>query len=254
MYDLGPIYPRATRWHRFTVRWQIAVLALAATPLPLVGDELFLKGGGRVTGEIVQETETAMTVDIGAGKMTVQKSAVVRVERSSSPLQEYRARAATLAPDDIEGWRALGRRAESQGLTVQAREAFAKVKAILPDDPEANRVLGLVLHEGHWVTEKESLTARGFVWFEGEWMAPAEAQEIVAHRQAREDADRQALDAQIAADEAERAEQEAREDAERNIWDGPLDNLDQFPAYGYGPVYWPAQPGNLPGSSTWRQE
>ena len=232
------------------MRWQFLVLILAATPL--LGDELFLKGGGRVTGEIVKETEATWTVDIGAGNMTVQKSAVVRIERSDSPLQNYRAQAATLAPEDVEGWRELGRWAEGQGLTMQAREAFTNVKAILPDDPEANRVLGLILHDGHWVTEKESLTARGYVFFEGEWMAPAEAQAIVVHRQTREDADRQALDAQIAADEAEKAEQEAREDAERDIWTGPLDNLDQFPAYGYGPVYWPAQPGNLPGSSTWR--
>ena len=229
------------------VKWQVVVLALAATPL--LGDELFLKGGGRVTGEIVQETETAVTVDIGAGNMTVPKSSVVRVERTASPLQQYRAQAASLAPDDVEGWRKLGRQAESQGLTKQAREAFAKVKAVLPDDPEANRVLGLVLHDGHWVTEKESLTARGFVWFEGEWMMPAEAQAIVADRNAREEADRQALDAQIAAEQAEQAEREAREEAENNIWDGPLDQPGAWYGTGYGPVYWPAQPGNLPGSS-----
>lgn len=245
-----------TRWHRSqvatNVTWHVVVLALVAAPL--LGDELFLKGGGRVTGEIVQETEAALTVDIGAGNMTVQKSSVVRVERSASPLQEYRAQAASLAPDDIESWRKLGLWAESQGLTRQAREAFTRVKAILPDDPEANRVLGLVLLDGQWVTERESYTARGFVLFEDEWMTPGERQAILDERQAREDADRQALDAEIAAYEAERAEQEAREDAERDIWTGPLDNLDQIPAYGYGPVYWPAQPGNLPGSSTGRRE
>jgi hypothetical protein len=228
------------------------VLALVASPL--LGDELFLKGGGRITGEIVQETETAVTVDIGAGNMTVQKSSVVRFERSDSPLQKYRAQAAMLTPEDIEGWRTLGRWAAGQGLTRQARDAFSKVKAVVPDDPEANRVLGLVLLDGRWVTEKDSFTARGYVFFEDEWMMPAERQAIVEERVAREEADRQALDAQIAADQAEREEQEAREDAERDIWTGPLDNLDQIPAYGYGPVYWPAQPGNLPGSSTWRQE
>ena len=234
------------------MRWQVVVLALAAAPLPLLGDEVFLKGGGKVTGEIVKETEEKVTVDIGMGTMAVQKSSVVRIERSASPLQEYRAQAATLAPEDVEGWRKLGRSAARQGLTKQAREAFGKVKAVAPDDPEANRALGLVLLDGHWVTEKESLTARGFVWFEGEWMAPAEVKEIVAHRQTREDADRQALEAQIAADEAEQAEQEAREDAERNIWTGPLDNLDQFPAYGYGPTVWPTRPGpgNRPRAGT----
>lgn len=243
------------------MRWQVVVLALMAAPA--LGDELFLKGGGRITGEIVKETETAVTVDIGAGNMTVQKSAVVRVDRSASPLQKYRAQAKILAPEDIDGWRKLGRLAAGQGLTKQAREAFSKVKAMLPDDPEANRVLGLVLLDGHWVTEKESFTARGFVQFEGEWMMPAERQAIVEERQASAEADRQVLEAQIEADQAaqaEQEEQEAREAEERDIWRGPLDQLPSpgdYGVYGYGygyvPTYWPAQPGNLPGSSTVRE-
>lgn len=224
------------------VQFLVLVLALAATPA--VGDELLLKGGGKVTGEIVGETETAVTVDIGAGKMTVPKSSVVQVDRSASPLQKYRAQAASLAPEDVEAWRKLGRWAASRGLTMQAREAFSKVKAVVPDDPEANHVLGLVLLDGHWVTEKESFTARGFVQFEGEWMLPGERQAIVAERDAIEEADRQELDAQIEAEQAEQAEQEAREDAERDIWTGPLDNLPDWSS-GYGPAYWPTQPVDL---------
>jgi hypothetical protein len=221
------------------------VLTLAAAPL--LGDELFLKGGGRVTGEIVNETAAAVTVDIGAGKMTVQKSSVVRVERSASPLQQYRAQAATLAPEDVEGWRMLGRWAARQGLSKQAREAFAKVKAVVPDDPEANRVLGLVQLDGRWVTEKESFTARGFVQFEGEWMTPGERQAIVEERRAGEEADRQALAAQIEADQAAQAAEEEREAAEEGIWSGPLDQpQDYWDHFGYFPAVWPAQPANLP--------
>lgn len=235
------------------------MLALAAAPV--LGDEVVLKGGGRITGEIVKETESAITVDIGAGSMTVQKSSVVRIEKTTSPLQKYRAQAASLAPEDFEGWRKLGRWAASQGLSKQAREAFSKVKAMIPDDPEANRALGLVLLDGHWVTEKESFTARGFVQFEGEWMMPAERQAILGERQAIEEADRQELAAQIEADQvaqAEEDEREAAEDAERDIWSGPLDQLPApgdyaYYGYGYVPTYWPAQPGNLPGSSTVRE-
>ncbi|HEX6899082.1 MAG TPA: hypothetical protein VF789_05185 [Thermoanaerobaculia bacterium] len=234
------------------MRGQVLALMLALTASPALGDVLFLKGGGRVTGEIVKETGEAMTVDIGAGSMTVPKSSVVRVEKSTSPLQQYRARAASLAPGDVEGWRKLGRWAAGQGLATQAREAFTRVKEVVPDDPEANQALGLVLHDGRWVTEKESLTARGFVQFEGEWMAPAERQAILEERRAGEEADRQALDAQIQADQAARAEEETREDAERDIWQGPLDQYRpewDYGAYGYGPVVWPAQPVNLPGSA-----
>ena len=216
------------------------MFVLAAAPL--LADEVFLKGGGRITGAIVKETETAVTVDIGAGNMTVQRSAIVRIERNVSPLQKYRAQAESLAPDNVEGWRELGRWAARQGLTKQAREAFTKVKAVLPDDPEANRALGLVLLDGHWVTEKESLTARGFVQFEGEWMMPGERQAILDERRAIEEADQQALDAEIQAYEAEKAEQEAREDAERDIWRGPLDNLSNDWGAGYGPLVWPEEP------------
>lgn len=230
------------------MRCQAIVLVLALAATPVLGDELFLKGGGKVTGEIVNETETSMSVDIGAGKITVPKSSVVRVERTASPLQKYRAQAATLAAEDIESWRKLGRWAMGQGLTMQAREAFTKVKAVVPDDPEANHALGLVQLDGRWVTEKESFTARGFVQFEGEWMTPAERQAILGERQAMEEADRQALEAQIQADQVARAEQEAREAEESDIFDGPLDNLDWDNAvygYGYAPAVWPAQPVDL---------
>jgi hypothetical protein len=54
-------------------------------------------------------------------------------------------------------------------------------------------------------------------------MMPAERQAILAERQAGEEADRQALDAQIQAEQAERAEKKTREAAERDIWNGPLD-------------------------------
>ena len=231
------------------MRGQVIALALALAATPVLGDELFLKGGGKVTGEIVKETEEAVTVDIGAGTLTVRKASVVRVEKSTSPLQKYRAQAASLAPEDVEGWRKLGHWAEGQALRTQAREAFTKVKAIVPNDPEANRALGLVLHDGHWVTEKESYTARGFVQFEGDWMTPAERQAILEERRASEAAHQEELAAQIQADEAERAAQEEREAAERDIWNGPLD---QYQAgwdngiYGYGPMYWPTQPVDRP--------
>ena len=152
------------------MKWSIVVLALVAPPL--VADEVHLKGGGRLTGEIVEQTAENITVDIGAGRMTVKMSTVVRIDKSASPLQEYRTRAAALADQDVEGWRELARWASNQGLGTQAREAYTHVTAVVPDDAEANRGLGLVQQDGRWMTEEESYLARGFVKFEGEWMNP----------------------------------------------------------------------------------
>ena len=228
----------------------IVVIALVAPPL--LADDVHLKGGGRLTGEIVGHTEDSVTVDIGAGTMTVRLSSVVRIEEGTSPLEEYRARAASVAAEDAEAWRQLGRWAADEGLSTQSREAWSKVRAILPDDPEANRALGLVQHDGRWVTEEESYLARGFVEFEGEWMMPAERQSIQAERRAREETDRKAMEAQIEADEAAWREREAQEAAEWEEFGADLPELGDSVNWGWGvgPTYWPAAPVQRPRPAT----
>jgi hypothetical protein len=222
----------------------IAVIALAAAPL--LADDVYLKGGGQLTGEIVGHTDDSVTVDIGAGTMTVKLSTVVRIETGASPLQEHRAQAAKTAPGDVEAWRQLARQAADEGLSTQSREAWSKVLEVAPDDPEANTALGRVQLDGRWVTEEESYLARGFVEFEGEWMTPAERQSIEADRRAQEKADSEALVAQIQADEAAAREREAREEAEDAAFGAVLPSLgDEVPLYwgwGAGPAYWPAAP------------
>ena len=112
-------------------------------------------------------------------------STVVRIDKSTSPLQEYRARAATLTDQDVEGWRELARWAANQGLGTQAREAYTHVTAARSRRRrgEPRRSVSSQ-HDGRWVTEEESYLARGFVKFEGEWMTPGERQAILAERQA----------------------------------------------------------------------
>jgi hypothetical protein len=233
------------------VRPLIVAIVLAGTPL--LADEVYLKGGGQLSGQIVGHTDDSVTVDIGAGKMTVKLSSVVKIETSTSPVQQYRERAAQIPAGDVEAWRELARFAADEGLSTQAREAWTKVVALAPEDAEANRGLGRVQHEGRWVTEAESYRAQGYVEFEGQWMTPAEQQSILADRQAREQADREAMQAQIAADDAaarEREAEEAREDAQRGSYGtGDLPQLGDpvDPAYwggGWGyPSSWPVRPG-----------
>ena len=230
------------------------LVAIVLAGSPLLADEVYLKGGGQLSGQIVGHTDDSVTVDIGAGEMTVKLSSVVRIETSTSPVQKYKEREAAIAPDDVEGWRELARFAADEGLSTQARQAWSKVAAALPDDAEANRALGMVQHEGRWVTEEESYRARGFVELDGEWMTPEERQSILADRQARENADREAMAAQIAADDAaarEREAQESRVDGS-SLDAGSLDDLPQLgdpvdPGYwggGWGyPAYWPRTPG-----------
>lgn len=230
-------------------------LTIALVAVPIFADDIHLQGGGRLSGEIVEQTEESVTIDIGAGQATVKMSTVVGIDKGSSPLREYRERAAAIADSDVEAWRDLGRWAESQGLGVQSREAYAKIAAVIPDDAEANRALGRVLHDGTWMSEEESYVARGYVEFEGEWMTPRERDSIVQERNAREAADRQALAGEIKASEAERRERESREEAAEKarhdelFLEGSLPQLGDpvYWGYGFGPAYWPVAPGSSGG-------
>jgi hypothetical protein len=229
------------------VKRAIVVIALAA--VPVFADDVFLQGGGQITGEIVEQTEDSVTVDIGGGgTITAHMSNVVHIEKSISPLQEYRARAAKIPSGDAEAWRKLAQWATGEALSSQAGKAYSQVVAILPDDQEANRALGRVQVDGRWVTEEESYLAQGYVKFENEWMTPGERQEILANRQARQEADRQANDAAIQSIEAEQKAEKEQKAAEREA--ARRDGLPRYgdPVYwgwGGGPSYWPSRSRDL---------
>lgn len=233
------------------MRSALAILVMAA--VPALADDVYLRGGGQITGQIIEQTDESVTVDIGGGSLTVNMSSVVGIEKGTSPLQEYRARADRIPPGDVEAWRELARWADGEMLSSQAAQAWGQVLASQPGDEEANRELGRVQLDGRWVTEDESYIARGYVEFEGQWMTPQEQQAILADRQAREQAARQANEERIRAIEAEQQAQREREAAEREA--AQRDNLPQlgdpvFWGWGTGPVYWPAPVQPVPYAST----
>ena len=224
----------------------VALAALVAAPL--LADDVYLKGGGRVTGEIVERSDESVTVNIGSGTIAVRTASIVRIEASVSPSQEYRQRAAAIAAGNAEAWRDLARWATGNALATQAGQAWSRVVEIVPDDAEANRALGRVLLDGRWVSEEESYRARGYVDFEGEWMTPAERQSILDERRARDAADRQAETQRLQAEQQADAERAAREEEDRQEF--LRGGLPQYGdpvnwGWGYGPAYWPTTPVDL---------
>jgi len=224
----------------------LAACLLALLPALASADEVFLKGGGKISGRILSRTDTAVQVDVGAGIITVPMASVERIEQKRSVLDDYEERAARLKDADTQGWLQLARWSLSQGLGTQARRAYEHVLALDPQNVEANQALGRVLLEGRWVPEQEIHRARGMVQFEGAWMMPAERDAILQERDARFnellrlDAERRAQDAEARAAEAEARANQATLDAAANAVGGiPL-------WYGGGyvvPGYYPSYPG-----------
>ena len=107
-------------------------------------DDILLKGGGKVSGLVVDRTATSLVVEVGPGRVTLPLSRIERVVESRTALGAFREKAAGLAPDDVAGWLELGRWAQERNLPTQAREAFARALARDPQNAAANESLGNV--------------------------------------------------------------------------------------------------------------
>jgi hypothetical protein len=202
-------------------------------PPAACADEIFLKSGGQLSGRVVSRTESAVEIDVGAGRIKVPASSVVRIEEGRSAFEDYEERARALAPGDAAGWQALGDWASARGLGTQAREAWERALQAAPEDPRANEALGRVQVDGRWMSEEEAYRARGYVQHEGEWMTPAEQDAILRADHERREADARVREAEARAEEAEAAAAAAAQQASEDVtWYG----------WGGGPAYWPTRP------------
>lgn len=226
--------------------WLIVLL-----PAVLRADDIYLKGGGKISGRILSQTETQLEIDIGFGQVGVPMSSVARIEKKRSTLDDYHDRAKALARDDLNGWLDLARWASTHGLGTQAREAYRMVLAIDPDNAEANAAMGKVQVDGRWMTEEEGYRARGFVQFEGEWVTPAAQQAILTERAAASEAERARMEAEGRAAEADARAREAEARAQEAADPSLVVPYAAYPVYwgptwGPGPPAWPDRPAIRP--------
>jgi hypothetical protein len=228
---------------------RMATLGLVAAALPAaaLADEVFLKSGGRLSGRIVSRTASSIEVDVGAGKVTVPASSVLKIEEGHSALQEYEDRASHIPPGDVEGWIGLAQWASGQGLGAQATAAYNRALSAAPNDPRANAGVGNVQVDGRWVNEDEGYRARGYVRFEGEWMTPAEHEAVLRERAAEATHERERQAADTRAREADARAQEAEARAKKAEADAAAaqqanEGLPFWYGWGTGPVMWPSTP------------
>jgi hypothetical protein len=224
-------------------------ILLLLLPTVLFADEVFIKGAGSISGRIVDQTGTLVLVDTGSGTIGVPVASVDRIVKARTDLDEYDERAGRLGPWDLDGWRALGRWALLRGMDRQARQAYERIVAIRPDDPEADGALGFVMLDGNWVTEAEAYRARGFVRYDNEWMMPAEARlrlDRDAAEQARQDAEASARAADLEKLKAEVQAQYAAEAAADEQW--RAEGAAWFYANAYGWCGWGCGPATWYGA------
>jgi hypothetical protein len=221
--------------------WAVGLVS-ALLPLAAAADEIYLKSGGQLSGRIVSRDANMIEVDIGAGRIAVATSTVLRIEEGKSALHEYEEKAGRIPAGDVEAWVALGDWASSRGLGTQAREAYARALSASPNDARANTALGNVQVNGRWVSAEEGYRERGYVRFEGEWITPAEHEAILRERGAEADQER-ARQADARVQEAEARAQEAEEraraaEAKAQAEQQADEGLPLWYGWGVGPVSW----------------
>jgi len=211
------------------------LLLLSLSPLA-AADDIYLVGGGKVTGEIAERTAEKVVVETGPGRVTLPMTRVTRIEAGRSALAEFRERARALKPGDVEGWVALGRWAEQRDLGTQAREAYEKALAANPAHVEANRALGRTEVDGRWLTRDEASRERGLVPFEGSWVTPADRAAALRERSAAELAERADRETEARVREAEARARAAEAEARRAEAEA---GAQQGEGEGEGIPYWP---------------
>jgi hypothetical protein len=214
------------------------VLALVFVPAVLGADDVFLTGGGRLSGVIVKRSAGSVTVDVGPGRVTLPMTRVVRIVSGTADLAVYRERAAHLAPGSVTGWLSLARWAEDHDLLTQARESYAYVLTLDPANAAAHRGLGHVWAGDRWATVEESYRARGYVLFEGSWVLPEERRAILEERAAAGVAARDRIEAEARAREAEARARVAEAEARRAEYDAQQSGaIPLGMGYPYGGIY-----------------
>jgi hypothetical protein len=222
-------------------------LGLWLLPAVALTDEVHLRGGGKITGTVVERSDTSVVLEVGPGWVTVPMARVARIDQAHSALAEFRARARALSPNDLQGWLDLALWAQERELLTQAREAFERVLLIDPGHSLAHQALSHVPLDDRWVTEEEAYRARGYVRFEGTWVTPPELEaalreraEVAAAERARQEGEARVREAEARAREAEARAAVAEAEA-RAAQEGATDlGVPWYPPYGaYGVVVGP---------------
>jgi hypothetical protein len=220
----------------------VLTLVVIASAAAAGADEVWLKGGGRLVGDVLEKRPNAVVLDVGAGTVTLPLARVERIVSSTVALTEFRERAAKLAAGDVAGWTALAGWAEQKELRTLSREAWRRVLSADPGNAVAHQALGDVLYRDQWLDFASVQRARGLIEHDGVWMTPAErearlqrdAADAVARQQAAiANMERQEAEAHVR--EAEARARTAEAEADRAEADASSDGIPfGYGGYGYG--------------------
>jgi len=167
------------------MRWTVLIVALSFSLLLFGQDVIFLDGGGKVKGTIIEENEDFIIVKTKAGEIPIKRERIERIEYGAGFQEEYQRRIDELDKEDPDAWYELGVWCRMKGYEKEAEDCFRKAIEIDPDHKESREELGYYKLEGKWVTEDEYWRAQGYEKYGGVWLPKEEVERLKTRRKAR---------------------------------------------------------------------
>jgi HEAT repeats len=182
-----------------------AVLAIAASSF-CRADTVTLRTGAVVRGRVLDATaalghrpaskaereQAAHLVAVSTltgGRLILSSGEVGLISKRPLVLEEYEMRKRHTDNDVESEWR-LAEWCKGRGLKPQREEALRAVLVLDPDNLPAHQGLGQTKRDGQWRTYDEEMRSRGFVKFEGRYVAQQEVDILKrAHQRKRQDQD-----------------------------------------------------------------
>ncbi|HLY73958.1 MAG TPA: hypothetical protein VKU80_07545 [Planctomycetota bacterium] len=221
----------------------LTVLIVAGAATWCVADEIQLTNGSKLTGNVSRKDAQKVTIEVGAGTITLDAKDVSAINPGKTPLNEYEERWKTLQHStnvgelyELLGW------AKSKGLTRYVAPLAEKILSINPEHAGAHAELRHEKIGGKWLTFEQAQEARGLVFVDDHWVTKAEIQLMERRRiEARERADA-AEEARKQHREEERAARQAAVDAYNAQLNGALSQMDGYfysPSFAFSPYFRP---------------
>lgn len=148
------------------------------------GDTIVLKGGGRITGKILEDDRPAAeNKPDDVLQIRTREGVVLAVPRTQveevvrlSPVQAEYERLREKTPDTVEGNFTLADWCRDHHLPQQREFHLRRVIELDPDNARARALLGYQKVGNEWKTRDEIMKSMGYVLYKGRWMLPQQVQ------------------------------------------------------------------------------
>jgi hypothetical protein len=182
--------------HSGTVLRIVTAVAAIGAAAACRGDTLFLHSGGLIRGRVSDATfllgskpvfpdkeaaaktgrpNTITVTTLTGGRLVLDASQVRMVTRRPF-LQEVFEVRKRHTPDDVDALWKLAEWCRSRGLKPQREETLRRILVLDPDHMGAHQGLGQARYDGKWRTHDEEMRLRGFVKYEGRYVALQEVE------------------------------------------------------------------------------